>query len=144
VTLADEIAAVSSVAAAISSVAAVIAIVYAARSVTASRRATQLQVFDGIFKEIKKLDAEYRTCHSEGGNALKGWCYEFFNTIEYMAFLLNNKLILQREMQDFYKDAVRHWYETFVGNATRKDLDDPSFFPEFKRLHRKLKDNHLI
>lgn len=120
------------------------ALLYAAKSVNASRRATQLQIFDGIFKEIRKLDAEYATAFkSQGTKPTERWCHDFFNTVEYMAFLLNRKMILREEMHDFYKDAVIYWHKTFEENASRKDLDNPDCFPEFKKLYRTLKNDGM-
>lgn len=116
------------------------ALFYAARSVNASRRATQLQIFDGIFRDIKRLDDEYMVeFKAKGLKPTVRWCQDFFNTLEYMAFLLNRKLILKKEMQDFYADAVIHWHKTFSESASRQALDDPDFFREFKKLHRELK-----
>ena len=118
------------------------ALVYAARTFEASRRAIQLQVFDGIFRDVKKLDAEFAAqFKSQGAEPSPRWCQDFFNTLEYMAFLLNHKMILREEMHDFYRDAVIHWHATFEANATRAALDDPAFFPEFKKLYRTLKDD---
>ena len=118
------------------------ALVYAARSVNASRRATQLQIFDGIFRDIKRLDDEYMVeFKAKGLKPTARWCQDFFNTLEYMAFLLNHKLILKKEMQDFYADAVIHWHKTFSENANRQDLDNPDFFREFKKLYRELKQD---
>jgi hypothetical protein len=117
------------------------ALVYAARSFEASRRAIQLQVFDGIFRDIKQLDAVFSAeFKSQGTKPTARWCQDFFNTLEYMAFLLNHKMILREEMHDFFRDAVVHWYATFAANATRADLDNPAFFPEFKKLYRTLKN----
>ena len=96
-------------------------------------QSNSLQIFDGLFKEIKRLDSAYTIdFKAKSINPTPQWCDEFFNTLEYMAFLLNHKMILKDEMHDFYKDAVLHWHRTFAENTSKKDLDNPDFFPEFK------------
>lgn len=125
---------------ALSFVVSAITLLYTARAVNASRRATQLQVFDGIFRDIKHLDAEY-AAEFKGAKPNARWCQDFFNTLEYMAFLLNHNMILRRELTEFYRDAVFHWHKTFADNVSRNDLDNPDFFPEFKKLYRTLRED---
>ena len=122
-----------------------VALVYAAKAVNASRRAIQLQIFDGIFKDIKRLDAEYiAEFKGKGTKPNARWCHDFFNTLEYMAFLLNHNMILRNELHDFYRDAAIHWHKTFADNTSKKDLDNPDFFPEFKKLYRRLKNDGAV
>jgi hypothetical protein len=138
---------ISALSVAVSAVSAVIsagALIYAAKSVNASRRATQLQIFDGLFKDIKRLDSQYSTeFKCKCTQPTSQWCDDFFNTLEYLAFLLNHKMILREELHDFYKDAVLHWYRTFAENTSKKNLDNPDFFPEFKKLYRALKNDGM-
>ena len=124
---------------AISLVVSAAALVYTAKSVSATRRAAQLQLFHSIFQEIKKLDQDYiRLFRNTNTRPSKDWCFDFFNTLEYLAFLLNHGLIEREGLSEFYDDAVRHWHRTFNENTDKKDLDDPDFYPEFKRLHRQI------
>jgi hypothetical protein len=117
-----------------------IALIWAIKGVNASRKATQLQVFDGIFREIKKLDAQYISeFKTQGIQPTKVWCYDFFNTLEYLAFLINRNMILRDELHAFYSDAVRAWHVTFSENSSTKDLNDPDFYSEFKKLYRTVK-----
>ncbi len=117
------------------------ALFYTWTGVRAARVATLLQVFDGIFRDIKALDDDYfREFKSKSAIPTKQWCFNFFNTIEYLAYLLNRGLVLRDELQGFYKDAVLHWYKTFVENCTVADLNDPDFYPEFKKLCRRVQN----
>jgi hypothetical protein len=121
-------------------VASIASLLYTVKGVNAARRATQLQVFNSIFDAICALDRRYTVeFKSQNKQPTDEWCSEFFNTVEYLAFLLNHNLVLRRELFDFYKDAVRHWYATFASVQQTSVLDNPDYFPEFKRLHRKVK-----
>jgi hypothetical protein len=121
-------------------VAAAGSLLYTVKGVNAARRATQLQVFNVIFGTICALDKRYTVeFKSQNKKPSDEWCDEFFNTVEYLAFLLNHNLVLRQELFDFYKDAVRHWYTTFASVQQTSDLDNPDYFPEFKRLHRTVK-----
>lgn len=134
-TTAESLPLASLIVAAFSLVISVGALIYTAKSVNAARRATQLQIFDGLFRDIKRLDAEYQEdFKSKGIQPTKRWRDEFYNTLEYMAFLLNHELILRKEMDDFYKDAMIHWHDRFTEAANKDDLAKSDYFPEFRRL----------
>jgi hypothetical protein len=111
------------------------------RGVNASRRATQLQVFNSIFNAINGLENEFVTLREKGEKPSERWCYEFFNTVEYMAFLLNHNLIRSDDLVGFYANSVRSWYGTFCSTTDRKHMDDPEFYREFKRLYRSVKND---
>ena len=101
----------------------------------------QLQVFNSIFKAINGLENEFGTLRDKGEKPPDRWCYEFFNTVEYMAFLLNHNLIKSDDLVGFYGNSVRSWYGTFSSTTDRKHLDDPEFYPEFKKLYRSVNND---
>ena len=80
---------------------------YTMRGVNASRRATQLQVFNSIFNAINSLENEFETLRTNGEKPSGRWCYEFFNTVEYMAFLLNHNLIKSDHLVGFYANLCK-------------------------------------
>src|SRR5262249_31449972 len=111
-------------------------LLYTIKGVNASKRATQLQVFNNIFNSINALERRYEVEFVQKRvEPSDDWCYEFFNTVEYMAFLLNHKLILADDLVDYYRDSVRSWYKTFKDVAKKSSLDDPDCYKEFKKLH---------
>ena len=93
-----------------------------ARALSLQARAIDLQTFESIFKEIRSFDRVDRQYEPE-----------FFNTLEYLSFLINHKVVETAHLQAFFKPAMLHWYETAL------DLKDRDKFIEFTRLYHKLK-----
>ena len=42
-----------------------------------------------------------------------------------------------------YANSVRKWYDTFSSATDRKHLDDPEFYPEFKKLRTRVKSDRI-
>ena len=120
---------------------AAIAAAVAAFQLRESRRATQVQVFDATFNKLRELDESYhRENPKEGSEADRHWLNGFFNTLEYMSFLVNEKFIPQKLFTRFYSDAFILWFETiFLEKADAEQKSDPQRLSEFKKLYKRLK-----
>ena len=65
----------------------------------------------------------------------KAWCASFFNTIEYLCFLINRRMVRQKEPRDFFVFGLREWWKQFDSyKAQGWIIDTPDGFLEFKRL----------
>jgi hypothetical protein len=125
----------------ISGLAAAAGVWFAGWQLRESRKATQLQVFDATFKDVRALEHEYYTSVQGTGEAQEQqWCNRFFNTLEYLAFLINTKLVPDKLILRFYKDALIEWYdEIFLTKATIDQRTNRERFPELKQLRERLK-----
>ena len=132
---------VSTVATIVAVIVAAIAAAVAAFQLRESRRATQIQVFDATVNKLLKLDdSYYREKPEKGSEAERQWLYGFFNTLEYMSFLVNERFIPQKMFTRFYSDAFILWFETvFLNKADDEQKNDPQRFSEFKKLYKRLK-----
>ena len=123
---------------------AAIAAAVAAFQLRESRRATQLQVFDATFNKLRELEESYRRENPKEGSE-RHWFNGFFNTLEYMSFLVNEKFIPQKLFTRFYRDAFILWFETiFLEKADAEQKSDPQRFFEFKKLYKRLKRKRRI
>ena len=126
---------------AVGMLAAAVAAIFAGCQLRASRRATQVQVFDATFKELRALEDRYSAKNPKSNSAdERNWCSGFFNTLEYMSFLVNEGLIPRKPFIHFYRDAIINWYDTiFLNKSTADQKTDPRRFPELKKLYKRLK-----
>jgi F0F1-type ATP synthase membrane subunit a len=125
---------------AISAIATFLALVAAVWALFLSRRATQVQVFESIFKDIRELEATYFQAYSgQSEEKKRQWATLFFNTLEYFAFLLNRKMLPAQIFLEFYKPAFLKWYEMFLAFASNHEKNDPNIYPEFKKLVMRFK-----
>jgi hypothetical protein len=101
-------------------------------------RSLQLQAFEGIFHDIRELDKIWieKNCMTDMPLAeKKAWCASFFNTIEYLCFLINHRMVRQKELRDFFVVGLREWWKQFQSYRTQGwIIDTPEGFAEFKKL----------
>ena len=96
--------------------------------------ATQLQVLEGIFRDIRELDNRYLSNFESMSDTEKNaWSFTFFNTVEYLCFVVNNRLARKDALQGFFAEALLSWKETFDDHVEKNILKDrPHLFSEFK------------
>ena len=132
----------------ISSNASVVAVIVAASGVVfaglqlrQSRKATQVQVFGEIFNKLGELQNRYNEIDTSSGSADQDrWLSEFFNTLEYMAFLVNEGFVPKKSFMHFYQDAILGGYEEiFQKFATSDQKNNADRYTELKKIYKRLK-----
>ena len=68
--------------------------------------------------------------------------FGFFNTIEYLAFLINNDFVGDPRLESFFRRAFVFWYEELFKKHDSSAEQDPNQYEEFKKLYRRLKANN--
>ncbi len=132
------LSALGTVATAIAAIAGLIFVVYQLRQ---NSRSLQLQAFEGIFRDIRELDEtwiEKKFVTDMTAEAKKAWCASFFNTVEYLCFLINHKMVRQKELRDFFIIGLREWHKQLQAYKNEGWINDaPELFKEFKSLCKK-------
>lgn len=138
--------AVSAVATSIAAVMAAIAAWLSREQVKAAKTsaeisadAAQIQVFESIFRDIQQQEQRFYSVKnpSPEDKALRDRM--FFNTINYLAFLLDSKILRKAEFVVFYRDAFLYWWTLFEENVDEVDRANPRYYAEFKRVVSDLK-----
>lgn len=88
----------------------------------------RLQVLESILRDIRELDTD------PPSDARK-----LFNTVEYLSFVVNHRLIPGAELAEFFKIAIVHWYESVFPSHDPSGYADPAVFVEFRRLYHRIK-----
>ena len=101
----------------------------------------QLQIAEGIFKDLRDLENQYyEKYYQENEYKKKNWSSIFFNTLEWFSFLINHGKLSDKEMIVFFKEAIISYYEDiFCKIYDFKTINDNTQFSEFKHLYKKLK-----
>lgn len=113
----------------VSAVGAVVSAIYAAKQAAVAKRATVLQMFESIFKEIRQLDARV-AAHDPPDPTLLA---EFFNTVEFLAYVINRKMLDSPELTAFFDEAFPVWYRTFQESLPEEQVKNAKFLPEFRK-----------
>jgi hypothetical protein len=140
----------NTIASAVTAIAALIAVLLVIPQLTHNTQALQLQttalqlqVFDSVFKDIRQLDhswIEQNFDHGMTKEQRQAWCASFFNTLEYLCFLMNHRMVRQDELRQFFDTALPAWWKQF--NDYRKlglIHDAETLFSEFKGLCKERK-----
>ena len=105
-----------------------------------SSDAIQIQVFNDIFKDIQQ-QGKHIECSA--GLSPEEQAFQdrmFFNTVNYLAFLIEDKVLRKPAFIDYYRDAFIHWDKLFEIRVPLDDRNDPRKYPELKRMIAGLKN----
>ena len=91
-------------------------------------------MFDATVNKLRALSESYYKENPEpGSEAERHWLDGFFNTLEYMSFLVNERFIPKKLFTRFYSDAFILWFETiFLKKADAEQKSDHSDFPSLR------------
>lgn len=125
----------------VTAVAAVIGLIFVIYQLWQNSRTLQLQVLEGIFRDIRGLEGmwiEKNFSTKMTAEEKQAWCATFFNTVEYLCFLINRKMVRQKELRDFFIVGLRHWWKQFEEYRAEELITDTAeTFEEFKSLCKK-------
>jgi hypothetical protein len=125
----------------------VIAAVYAAAlfytilTFRRSKRLDQLTITNEIFLELRNLDRELAKIPPEVqyDDARSQTYSRIFTTLDYLSFLINQKVVDDRRLMDYMKaDIIRYYEDAFLKHASIDERDSNSY-QQFKKLYLKVK-----
>jgi hypothetical protein len=91
-----------------------------------TKRLDQISLSDTIFKELRNLDLELAKVPpgSQYDDARNQWYSRIFNTLNWLSFMINEKMITDKKMIDYMKPVIAQYYEeTFVKNVSVDQRD---------------------
>lgn len=125
----------------ISGIAASIGLIISAITLRKNNETRELHITENIVSDLKNLEREFleKYAHKDETERRK-WDILFFNSIEWLCFLINERKIRDKKIIYFFKDGLIAWYEDIlVKHYSKEELDDQKIFPEFKKLYHELK-----
>jgi hypothetical protein len=106
-----------------------------------SKRLDQLTITNEIFLELRNLDRELAKIPPEPqyDDARSQAYSRIFSTLDYLSFLINQKVVEDRRLIEYMKaDIIRYYEETFLKHASIDERDSNSY-QQFKKLYFKVK-----
>jgi hypothetical protein len=136
--------AIGSLAAAVGTCVAAAGLWYAWRGIKQNTRAMELQVLESIFRDVRELDREYIAEFESWTHQQKNaWSAAFFNTVEYLCFVVNRQITTDEALRRFFfSDALPAWQKMLKQHADAGIIkDSESNFPEFKKGCAPMRDS---
>jgi hypothetical protein len=106
-----------------------------------SKRLDQLTITNDIFLELRNLDRELAKIPPEPqyDDARSQTYSRIFTTLDYLSFLINQKVVDDRRLMDYMKaDIIRYYEDAFLKHASIDERDSNSY-QQFKKLYLKVK-----
>ncbi len=106
-----------------------------------SKRLDQLTITNEIFLELRNLDRELAKIPTEAQyDDTRSQTYSrIFTTLDYLSFLINQKVVDDRRLMDYMKaDIIRYYEDAFLKHASIDERDSNSY-QQFKKLYVKVK-----
>ena len=134
---------VDTIAQVVSALAAAIALIYTSYQIRSDSKTKQLTLLQNVYSDIKDLEQRFYDKYEEQDEEKRQtWDYQFFNQLEWFAFLINKKKLKDKELIEYFKSAIIEWYEEiFLEHFDKDVIDDKDQFEEFKKLYHKFKES---
>jgi hypothetical protein len=118
-----------------------IALFYTIVTFRRTKRLDQITLSNTIYSDLRDLDRELAKIPSgsQYDDARSQWYSRIFNTLDWLSYLINEKVIGDKRMIEYMKrDIIRYYEDTFLKNASVDERDSNSY-QEFKKLYRRIK-----
>jgi hypothetical protein len=118
-----------------------IALFYTVLTLKRTKELDQIRITETIFNDLRQLDRELSKIpsgsqHDPAKNELYS---RIINTIDWLSFLVNKKVISNKTMISYIKPSLIQYYEdTFVQNILADERYSNSY-QEFRKLYQKMK-----
>ena len=107
-----------------------------------TKRLDQIALSDSIYKELRNLDLELAKVPpgSQYDNARNQWYFRIFNTLNWLSFMINEKMITDKKIIEHMKpDIARYYEDMFLKNASVDEKEGSNSYQEFKKLYQTIK-----
>ena len=118
-----------------------VALFYTVLTFKRSKELDQIRVTETIFNDIRHLDRELSKLRSssQDDQVRKELYSRILNTVDWLSFLINTKVITDRRMISYMKPTLIQYYQdTFVQNMLADERYSNSYH-QFKKLYKKMK-----
>jgi hypothetical protein len=118
-----------------------IALFYTIVTFRRTKRLDQITLSNNIFSDLRDLDRELAKIPSgsQYDEARSQWYSRLFNSMNWLSFMVNEKVISDKKMVEHIKGIIVRYYEgAFLKNASVDERVAKSY-QEFKKLYRTIK-----
>jgi hypothetical protein len=118
-----------------------IALFYTIVTFQRSKRIDQIASLGDIMKELRDVDRELAKIPSgsQFDEVKSPWFSRMFNSLEWLSFMINEKIMTDKKLIEFIKPVIISYYDyTFLKSASVIERDSDNY-PQFKKLYQVVK-----
>ena len=106
-----------------------------------SKRLDQITSLGDVMNELRDADRELAKipAGSQFDDARNSWYFRMFNSLEWLSFMINERIITDKKLIEYVKPLIISYYEdTFLKSASAIERDSYNY-PQFKKLYQAVK-----
>jgi hypothetical protein len=118
-----------------------IALFYTIVTFRRSKRLDQITSLGDVMKELRDVDRELAKIPSgsQYDEDRSLWFSRMFNSLEWLSFMINEKIMTDKKLLEYVKPMVISYYDdTFLKHASAKESDSNNY-PQLKKLYQAMK-----
>ena len=118
-----------------------VALYYTVITFKRSKELDQIRVTETIFNDIRQLDQELSKLRSSSqDDQLRKELYSrILNTVDWLSFLINTKVITDRRMILYMKPTLIQYYQDSFVQSMLADERYSNSYHQFKKLYQRMK-----
>lgn len=121
-----------------------VALYYTVRTFKRSKELDQIRVTETIFNDLRQLDRELsaQPASSQDNQGSKEDLYSrILNTVDWLSFLINTKVITDRRMIAYMKPTLTQYYQDAFVQKMLADERYSRSYHHFKNLYQRMKQD---
>ena len=106
-----------------------------------SKRLDQITSLGDVTNELRDVDRELAKIPSgsQFDDARNSWYFRMFNSLEWLSFMINERIITDKKLIEYIKPMIISYYEdTFLKSGSASERDS-SRYQQFKKLYQTMK-----
>src|SRR5215218_5705130 len=106
-----------------------------------SKRVDQITSLGDVMNELRDVDRELAKIPSgsQFDDARNSWYFRMFNSLEWLSFMINERMITDKKLIEYIKPMIISYYEdTFLKSGSASERDS-SRYQQFKKLYQTVK-----
>ena len=106
-----------------------------------SKRLDQITSLGDVMNELRDADRELEKMPSgsQFDDAGNSWYLRMFNSLEWLSFMINERMITDKKLIEYVKPMIISYYEdTFLKSGSASERDS-SRYQQFKKLYQTMK-----
>ncbi|MDR4489287.1 MAG: hypothetical protein AB7V56_03735 [Candidatus Nitrosocosmicus sp.] len=118
------------------------ALFYAIATFRRSKKLDQITSLGDVMKEIREIEQEMAKIPPgpQYDEVRKSWYSRMFNSLEWLSFLINKKIMTDKKLIEYIKPMIITYYDnTFLKYASTNRSDSDNY-PQFKKLYQSVKN----
>ena len=118
-----------------------IALFYTIVTFQRSKRLDQITSIGDVMKELRDVDRELAKIPlgSQYDDVRSSWYSRMFNSLEWLSFMINEKIITDKKLIEYFKPRIISYYEDrFLKSASAIERESYNY-QQFKKLYQAVK-----